>query len=147
MENTPIIIERSLDQPVARVWQAITDPEAMKQWYFDLPGFRPVVGYAFEFDGGTEENTYRHLCVVTEAVEWRKLTYSWRYDGYPGISYVTFELFPESNKTRLRLTHTGLETFPAENPDFARKNFEAGWTDIIGTLLPNYLQSTLTAAP
>ena len=31
------------------------------------------------------------------------------------------------------------ETFPAHQPDFAKKNFEQGWTVIIGTLLKQYI--------
>jgi len=53
---------------------------------------------------------------------------------------VTFELFPEGSKTRVRLTHEGLETFPATNPDFDEKNFAEGWKHIIGTSLPGYVE-------
>jgi len=112
----------------------------MKQWYFDLAEFRPEVGFEFQFTGGTEEHSYLHLCRITEVVPGRKLTYSWRYEGYAGNSFVTFELFAEGDKTRLKLTHAGLETFPASNPDLRRENFEAGWTQIIGTNLKNYLE-------
>ncbi|MDQ4140293.1 MAG: SRPBCC domain-containing protein [Bacteroidota bacterium] len=142
MKYEPFVIERTYQAPIDKVWRAITDKDQMKQWYFDLEEFKPEVGFEFQFTGGTEENSYLHLCRITEVVEGRKLTYSWRYDGYPGNSFVTFELFPEGDKTRLKLTHEGLETLPQDNPDFARKNFEAGWTDIIGTLLPDFLKTS-----
>lgn len=70
----------------------------------------------------------------------KKLSYSWRYEGYEGNSEVTFELFPEEGGTKLRLTHTGLGSFPP-NPDFARQNFVDGWTYIILTSLPGYLEA------
>jgi hypothetical protein len=41
----------------------------------------------------------------------------------------------------LRLTHAGLETFPA-NKDFAKENFVQGWTDFIGNSLKNYLENS-----
>jgi hypothetical protein len=50
-------------------------------------------------------------------------------------------LFDEGDKTRVKLTHAGLETFPSE-PDFKRKNFAMGWTDIVGRMLPEYLEKT-----
>jgi uncharacterized protein YndB with AHSA1/START domain len=140
MENQPIILERSFDAPVSKVWSALTDKNEMKIWYFDLAEFKPEVGFEFEFFGGPPEMQYRHLCVITEAVPQQKLTYSWRYDGYAGISYVTFELFPKGNQTMLRLTHTGLESFPKENKDFAKSNFVEGWNSIINTSLKNYLE-------
>jgi len=116
----------------------------MKQWYFKLPEFKPVVGFEFQFEGGPPEKTYLHFCKITEVVAGKKITYSWRFDGYEGISCVTFELFTEGDKTRLRLTHAGLETFPAIN-DFARKNFEEGWHYITGTSLKNFVETATIA--
>jgi uncharacterized protein YndB with AHSA1/START domain len=139
MNNNPIIVERTYDAPVDRVWKAITDKEEMKKWYFDLPQFLPVAGNEFTFEGGTPEKTYLHLAKVTEVIPNQKLQYSWRYDGYPGNSFVTFDLIPNGEKTTVRLTHEGLETFPSDNPDFAKENFVEGWNAIIGTNLKEYL--------
>ena len=139
MANEPFIIERTFNAPVEKVWKAITDKNEMKQWYFDLADFKPEPGFEFRFLAGAENKKFLHLCKVTEVISGKKLTYSWRYDGYEGNSYVTFELFPEGEKTRLKLTHAGLETFPA-NPDFAKENFVAGWNHIIGKSLPEYLE-------
>ncbi len=140
MKNEPIIIERTFHAPVEKVWHAITDRQAMKQWYFDLEAFEPVEGFEFQFYGGTESKQYLHLCKIVEVAPPRKLSYSWRYDGYGGNSVVTFELFPEGDRTRLRLTHEGLETFPASNPDLAKANFVEGWTAIIGTSLKEFVE-------
>lgn len=140
MNDEPLIIEQTFIAPAEKIWKAITDKNEMKQWYFDLVDFKAEIGFQFQFTGGPPEKTYVHLCTVTEVVPGRKLTYSWRYDGYAGNSFVSFELFPEGKNTRVRLTHAGLETFPTENPDLARHNFEAGWTDIIGRSLKEYLE-------
>jgi uncharacterized protein YndB with AHSA1/START domain len=138
--NKSIILERLFDAPVKRVWQAITDKNEMKSWYFDLNEFKAQPGFQFQFTGeGKNGNTYKHLCEITEVVPYEKLTYSWRYEGYAGISYVTFELFERGNKTLLRLIHTGIESFPLENTDFAKQNFENGWNDIINNSLKGYL--------
>jgi len=138
MKHEPFVIERVYQAPADRVWQAITDKDQMKQWYFDIAAFRPEVGFEFQFEGRNEGRVYLHLCKVTEVVPGKKLKYSWRYKGYEGLSFVTFELFAEGDKTKLRLTHEGLETFP-DQPDFRRENFEAGWTALIGELLPKFL--------
>ncbi len=137
----PVVIERTYDAPVETVWKAITEEDQMKQWYFDLKEFRPEVGFEFQFYGGTEERQYLHICRILEVVKHRKLKYSWRYDGYEGISYVTFELFPAGEKTRMVLTHEGLETFPATNPDFAKANFVEGWTSLIGSSLKGFVEN------
>jgi uncharacterized protein YndB with AHSA1/START domain len=139
MTDQPFVIERTYNAPVSLIWKAITNRDDMKKWYFDFSEFKPEVGFEFQFMGGPPEKSYLHLCKITEVVENKKLTYSWRYDGYEGNSFVTFELFEEGNTTRLKLMHAGLETFPAIK-DFAKENFEAGWTQIIGKSLKDFVE-------
>lgn len=141
MKSEPFVIERTFNAPISKVWKAISDNNEMKKWYFDLPDFKPKVGFEFRFLGGTEEKKYLHICKVTEVIEGKKLQYSWRYDGYEGISYVTFELFAEEDKTRLKLTHEGIETFPAVNDsNFAKESFAEGWKYIIGKSLMEFVE-------
>ncbi len=140
MNNEAIVIEQNFTVSIETVWKAITDKNAMKQWYFDFQEFKPEVGFEFQFTGGPAEyRQYLHLCKIAEIIVYKKLAYSWRYDGYEGNTLVTFELFPEENHTKLKLTHEGLETFQASNPDFGRENFVEGWNWIIGTSLKDYL--------
>ncbi len=136
----PVIVERVFNAPAEKVWKALTAKEEMKKWYFDLPDFRPEVGAEFRFIAGDDTKKYVHLCRVTEVLPGKKIAYTWRYEGYAGDSLVSFELFPEGNKTRLRVTHEGLETFPKSNPDLAKENFAEGWTSIIGDSLKKYLE-------
>src|SRR5215813_7486140 len=138
---TPIIVEKTYNAPVEKVWKAITDKNEMKKWYFDLAGFKPEVGFEFQFYGeGKTGEKFLHLCTITDVVQNKKLKHSWRYEGYEGNSFVTFELFDEGDKTRLRLTHEGLETFPRTiNGDFAKENFVEGWNYILNKSLNDYL--------
>ena len=134
-----VIVEITLNAPVARVWQALTDVDQMREWYFDLKEFKPQVGFEFEFVVEHEGTTYHHLCRVTEVIPEKKIAYTWRYKSEPGDSLVTIELFAEDDNTRLKLTHTGIESFP-RTPAYARKNFEQGWTAIIGTELKQFVE-------
>ena len=136
-----VVIERTFNAPVAKVWRAITDVDQMRAWYFDLKEFKPEVGFEFEFSVEHEGMTYHHLCRVTEVVSQKKIAYTWRYKGEPGDSLVTLELFAEDDNTRVKLTHTGIETFP-KTPAYARKNFESGWTAIIGTELKQFVEQS-----
>lgn len=142
MNSMPFVIERSYNAPLSMVWEALTNKEQMKEWYFDLAAFEPEVGFEFQFYGqGKEGEQYLHLCKITEVVHEKKLTYSWRYDGYDGISFVTFELSAEGNTTTLKLTHAGLETFPVTaNNAFAKENFAEGWTSLVGTGLKAFVE-------
>jgi uncharacterized protein YndB with AHSA1/START domain len=137
----PIIVEKVIKAPAAKVWAALTDEAQMRKWYFDVSAFKPEVGFEFTFEGRNKDMVYHHLCRVTEVIPLQRLSYSWRYQGYPGDSLVTIELFDEGDATRVKLTHTGLETFPdTPNRDFARENFEMGWNAIIGKNLPAFVE-------
>jgi uncharacterized protein YndB with AHSA1/START domain len=129
----PLIVERTMNAPVARVWQALTAVEHMNRWFFDLKEFKPEVGFIFEFTVVYEGFTYVHHCKITEVVPQKRLAYTWRYVGHEGDSLVAFELFAEGSHTRLKLTHEGLETFP-KTPAFVRANFLQGWTFLSGAL-------------
>jgi uncharacterized protein YndB with AHSA1/START domain len=114
----------------------------MKKWYFDIPAFKATVGHKFEFTAGDDKTKYRHLCKVTEVVTEKKLSYTWTYEGFNVDSIVTFELFEAggNSTTRIRLTHQGVEKFPTNDPNFKRQSFEAGWTEIVGKSLKQYVE-------
>ena len=142
MKTEPIVIQRSYNAPVKKVWDAITNLEQMKQWYFNnIPDFRPEPGFTTQFNVHHEGKDFLHIWKVTEVVPMKKISYEWRYEGYPGNSLVTFELVPEGDSTSLTLTHEGLETFnPELHPEVERKNFVEGWTAFIGSLLKKFVE-------
>jgi uncharacterized protein YndB with AHSA1/START domain len=98
-----VVIERTFNAPVPRVWKALTDVEEMRRWYFDLKEFKPEVGFEFEFTFEHEGMTYHHLCKVTKVIPQKALAYTWRYQGHEGDSLVTFELQPRICFRRARL--------------------------------------------
>jgi uncharacterized protein YndB with AHSA1/START domain len=141
--KAPVIIERTFAAPVQSVWKAITELSQMKQWYFDIKEFRPEAGFEFQFTAEKDGIKYLHRCKITEVIRNKKLSYNWRYEGYEGSSLVTIELFAEGGKTRLKLTHEGLETFlPESHADFAKDNFFKGWTHIIGVSLQEFMEKS-----
>ena len=135
-----VIVERTFNAPVLRVWKTLADVDQMREWYFNLKEFKPQIGFEFEFVVEHEGTSYHHLCRVTEVVPQKRIAYTWRYKGEPGNSLVTIELSPEGEKTRLKLTHTGIDTFP-KTPAYERKNFESGWIAIIGTELKQFVEN------
>lgn len=137
-EAGTVILERVYNAPAAKVWSALTDVNKLRQWYFNVTGFEPKVGYKFEFAGEADCVEYLHLCEVTEVKENRKIAYSWTYEGLEGHSVVSWELFPDGDKTKVVITHVGLETFP-KNKDFTRESFTGGWTYFLEEALEKFL--------
>ena len=143
--NTPIVKEIVINAPTARVWKALTDRNDMEKWYFTIKEFKTEVGFEFSFIAQNKECVdCLHLCKITKVDEGKVLQHTWRYDGYPGDSLVTYELFDEEGKTRLRLTHEGIESFMGDvYPMLAKHNFNEGWEYIIKTAIKNYVEQNM----
>jgi len=130
MANGPMVIERTFEAPVDRVWRALTDPAQMRVWYFPMmEDFRAEVGFETRFNVHHEGRDFLHIWKVTEVVPGKKISYEWRFGGYPGHSLLTWELFGQMGMTWVRLTHAGLGSFRGDlYPELFRDNFVQGWT-------------------
>ncbi|HEV8282866.1 MAG TPA: SRPBCC domain-containing protein [Chitinophagaceae bacterium] len=142
MDNTPIVIERTFNAPVEKIWKAITDINQMKQWYFpQLEDFKPQEGFETQFNVHHEGKDFLHIWRIKQVVPLKKISIEWKYGGYPGNSLVSFELFDQKDKTKLVLTHEGIETFnPEKYPELAKQNFMGGWTQFMDKGLKEFLE-------
>lgn len=141
--NEAIIVEQTFSRPVDKVWGAITSIEEMRQWFFDnIKSFKPEVGFETRFNVQSGNRNFPHLWKLTEVVPLKKIMYNWKYGGYPGDSTVTFELFEQHEQTMLRLTHTGMESFPEDIPEFSRESCTEGWNYLIKGSLKEYLEGS-----
>ena len=144
MEAYPIVIEKKFDSTIGAVWKALTDSSEMKKWYFEIPDFKAEVGFTFKFQGQVENRKYTHLCEVTRAEENKAIAYTWKYKGIQGEGLVSFDIEMDEDLVKVVLTHTGVGSFPKNNPDLSWDGFYEGWSYIMGTLLANYLKKKPT---
>lgn len=141
MEGNPIVVEQTFDASIDEVWNAIVHVDQMRQWFFEtISDFEPEVGFETQFNVHVEGQDYLHLWKVTEVTPGRKITYNWRYRGYPGNSFVTWELSEVADGTKLTLTHEGIESFPQDNPIFSRQAGEEGWSYFLNQSLKAFLE-------
>ena len=141
MSFDPVVIEQSFNEPVSTLWTAITDQNEMRQWYFNqIADFQPEVGFETQFEVDCEGQIFRHMWSVTEVEPEKRLSYDWKYDGIPGQSNVVWEISETPDGCHLKLTHSGGETFPQDNPLFSRESGIAGWTYFIQENLPAYFE-------
>ena len=140
--DEPIIIEQSFKASIDTVWTSITDINQMREWYFkNIPSFEPEVGFETQFNVQSQDRNFLHQWKVTDVNPLKMITYNWKYENYPGDSFVVFELFKQDSSTMLRLTHQFTESFPEDVPEFLRESGVQGWRYFINKSLKNYLDS------
>ncbi|RLZ09102.1 SRPBCC family protein [Faecalibacter macacae] len=139
MIGNPLIIEKQYNCTIEVLWNAISNPNAMKEWYFDVKGFELEVGNQFEFYAGE----YLHECRIEDVFLYHKLVYTWTYPIYEGESEVTFLINPDKefeNYSQLKLIHDGIASFPQDDANFSRNSFEAGWEELLEISLREYVE-------
>lgn len=140
MKNSPVIIEQEYPVPIDKVWNAITDKEEMKQWYFTIHDFILKKGSTFNFYESEETKQYHHRCLITEIKPKTKFQHTWTYpDNSHGQSLLTWMLEPLEEGTRVTIIHEGVDSFRRAGRNFSRESFKAGWKEILGKSLKNYL--------
>lgn len=138
----PIIVAQSFDSPIENVWNAITDVEQMRQWYFDnIPDFKPEVGFETRFIVQSDERNFTHIWRVTEVIPLKKIGYTWDFEEYPGQGYSTFDLDEKGGKVNLILRSYVIRNFPDNIPEFKRESGQAGWEYFIKKSLKEYLEN------
>lgn len=133
-------VEAVFDATKSQVWEALTNTEIMKVWYFDISNFKLAVGTEFSFYEG-EKKEYLHEGQILKVEQNKVLQHSWKHPQQSkGSSIVTWEIEEiEENKVKVSLSHEGLESFADGGPTFAPANYEMGWNAIVKTNLRNYL--------
>ena len=140
--DEPIVVEQTYNAKPETVWRSITEPDLMRQWFFEaITDFRPEVGFEGRFTVSNEGREFPHRWKVTEVVPHKKIAYDWSYENYPGDAWVAFELFEEGSSTRLRLTYTAREDFPQDVPEFRRESGLAGWKYFVQKSLKGHLEA------
>ena len=135
-----VTLTKSFKAPISKVWQALTDKEAMKKWYFHVKDFELKEGNVFTFYETEEGGKYIHRCEILQVKPETLFEHTWEHPSQSkGNSILRWELESKGDETQVTLTHSGLENFADAGPDFAPENYEFGWKSIVNVSLRNYL--------
>jgi len=138
--DLPIIVEEIFETSLKNIWEAITEPNQMNQWFFEqIETFEAKEGFKTEFLVEIEDRKFTHLWEILEVQSNHRIQYRWRYKEYPGDSLGTFELKKENRNIRLKLTAKILEDFPDNIPEFKREAGVEGWNYLIKKSLKDYV--------
>jgi len=140
-ESAKAIIRRRINARTSEVFDALTDPKVLSQWFgpraFDVCEVDADVrvGGRFAFRMKGESGMYGAEGVYREVTPPRRLVLTWTWVEAPKgeeldqvESLVTFDLQPDGDDTLLTLTHEGLK-----DQDTADSH-EQGWSEALGKL-------------
>lgn len=104
-------LTRTLSSPTERVWDALTDPEALAAWFW--PQLDNTVESLISGPGGDTGSPARRSTLPFPVSTSRSSPRpgwcsTWQWDGEEEISLVTVELTPAGSGTELVLTHDRL---------------------------------------
>ena len=136
----PIIVKQKFTISRERLWQIITEPTLMRQWFFaEIPDFKAEVGFQTRFNVDAGERQFMHLWEIVEVKLKSTIVYDWRYEGYIGQGNVKFELEDVEGGSILVVTSAGMESFPQDVPEFSRESCEGGWKYFINEKLVEFV--------
>lgn len=136
-ESPTLTIVRRFEATPEKVWHALTQPEAIKQWMGPSDEFKVPVAEADLRIGGRyrivmqspDGELHDVSGVYREVVPPRKLVYTWAWKSTPEReSLVTVELRDRGGATELTLTHE--KFFDAD----ARDHHDKGWQGCLARL-------------
>lgn len=139
-DEAPIVVEQDFPCSAEKLWNALTDVDLMRQWFFDnIPDFRPEVGFKTDFPVVSGERTFHHNWEVTTAEPLRVIEYRWWYPEYDGLACVRFEIHGNDQHSQLKFSAIAVKSFPQDIEEFKRESAVAGWDYFLREQLVDFL--------
>lgn len=135
-----IKISRFYPYSADKVWQALTDPEAMNTWLMPVEDFQLKLNQKFRFKtkpGPGFDGIVN--CEILEIEEPNAITYSWLGGSMKKPTIVKWNLKAIEDGTVVNLRHTG---FVGLDGWMIKQILTFGWRKITRKLLPAYLKET-----
>ena len=125
----------TINAPASKVWQALTTPAIIKQYFFGTDAVSDwKVGSPLIFKGEWQGKQYQDKGTILESVPQKKFKYSY-WSSMSGIEdkpenyvNVTYELSENNNATTLTITQ---ENIPDEK---MKEHSEENWRKVLGDL-------------
>lgn len=112
-DGVGVSFNRAYATPVEDLWNAVSDPERLAQWFAPVEGdLREGARFTMRFDDGDVPG-----CHIIECSPGRQLAFEW---PMPQETLVTATVLPDGRGSRLELHHDRM-------PRTAASRYAAGW--------------------
>ena len=146
-----IRLERTLDAPVETVWRYLTEADLRSQWFMGGTDARPGADFELLVDhdnlSDDKDVPYPESYAEFKGAVWTEKVVRFEPPRLLATTFqggkngtVTYELFPEGERTRLVLTHSGITS------GTGAQDFGSGWNShltvleerLAGRSVPNF---------
>jgi uncharacterized protein YndB with AHSA1/START domain len=154
MEHGTIEREIQVDASPEVVFEVISRPEHLTQWWPDEAEIEPAIGATghVAFNGATAEDKHVESIMIVDAQPPRRFSFRWVYEEAevpgPGNSLlVTFDLEPSGSGTRVRMTESGFRErgWEAAVLEESYQDHSRGW-DYFIPRLGEYLERLVSSS-
>lgn len=154
MEYGSIEREIHVEAPPEIVYEVVSRPEHLREWWPDEAELEPVPGATGVISFGDKGSPDAHVAPLTvvEADPPRRFAFRWTYDDGAAATaanslLVTFELVPSGAGTLLRLTETGFRErgWEAAVLEECYRDHASGWDHFLPRLAAYVIR--LASAP
>ena len=133
-----ILIKRNYNYNINRVWQALTDREALSTWLMPTADFELKIGQQFQFKTkprGKFDGIVH--CEILEYTAPHHIVYSWRSTDMKQPTIVEWELKSlNDSSTHVTLKHSGFAGF---NGWVTKQILKFGWRNLLKKNLTEYI--------
>lgn len=134
MSDNVVVVKRIIKAGRDEVFEAFTNPEIMKKWFFGVEDWSVEVSNTLEIGGkyilnmvATDGKEYKHTGEYKVIAPPEKLVFTWNSD-FARNTVVTVNFSQVAEGTEITLTHEFLPT------DEARKSHTKGWAVCLNNL-------------
>ena len=131
------------NQPIDKVWQAISKAEDISTWFIPAD-FKAEKGYQYTFTSPPNEKSCTVISGEVQHASPYLLIYTWIVADTKTETTVTWALEPTQEGTKLTLEHSGISNYAGETAIAMFESFNGGWDNCISGLT-GYLKETANA--
>lgn len=135
--------EVTFNQPIDKVWSAITKAEEISTWFIPAD-FKAEKGYKYTFTSPPNEKGCTVISGEVKNANPYKLVYTWIVADTKIETKVTWKLTATENGTKLNLEHSGISNYAGETAVAMFESFNGGWDNCISGLT-GYLKEEVNA--
>ena len=134
-----IHIERILNAPRERVWQAYTDPKLLAQWWgrgnkLVIERYELERGGHYRFVEHSDHGTHGFEGRYREVTPPERISMTFEWDGMPGYPAVSTAVFEDLGDGRTKVVSTMLFYTPEERDGILKSGMEGGMNESYAAL-------------